>query len=421
MRTLFIGICIIFSFTCLAQNKCASAEYVERLKKLDPSFPLKLNALENFISHRSTSVAQSAQKEDAGAVIHIPVVVHVIYNSASQNISDEQIKSQIDALNRDYRRQNADSVNTPARFKAVAADIHIDFALATADPLGRATTGIVRKHTGVSVWESDDKIKSSAQGGDDPWDSRYYLNIWVGYMVNLLGYSSVPGGPSDKDGVVINSSAFGTINVSGPYNMGRTAVHEIGHWLGLKHIWGDANCGDDLVEDTPKQGTYTTGCPGGAFRSSCDNGALGDMYMNYMDFTDDACLNLFTEGQKQRMLALFNSGGPRETILSSKGLDKPWTEGTTSSAIGNNDNAKGLALTVQVYPNPAAGDVTVSLNDNAWIGKSIAIINMNGSIVATTQLSSLSQKINVSNLPSGVYFIHAVNNNQKLNQRFVKL
>src|SRR5207245_2531623 len=131
----------------------------------------------------------------------------------------------------------SDSVNTPARFRHVAADVQIEFALATADPNGKATNGIIRKGTRITYFTNDDKIKYNSGGGDDAWDSRYYLNIWVGNLYNLLGYASVPGGPADKDGVVISTAAFGTINTGYPYNLGRTAVHEIGHWLNLKHIW----------------------------------------------------------------------------------------------------------------------------------------------------------------------------------------
>jgi hypothetical protein len=164
-------------------------------------------------------------------------VVHLLYNNAAQNISDAQIKSGIAALNRDFRKLNSDTASIPQAFKHLAADVEIEFHLATADPKGAATTGIVRKATGVPAWNMDDKIKLSAEGGDDAWDSRSYLNIWLGNTRRLLGYATPPGGEEHLDGLVINVTAFGTINTSGPYNLGRTAVHEAGHWLGLHHIW----------------------------------------------------------------------------------------------------------------------------------------------------------------------------------------
>lgn len=347
-------------------------------------------------------------------MIKIPVVVHVLYKTSDQNISDEQIKSQIDVLNKDFRRKNADTSNTPLRFKNVAADVQIEFALATADPKGRTTTGIVRKQTNITYWSMDDKIKFTSQGGDDSWDCHYYLNIWIGDLGSLLGYSSVPGVAAEKDGIVINYKAFGTIHVSAPYDLGRTATHEVGHWLGLKHIWGDSYCGDDLVDDTPKQGNFTQGCPN-TFRSSCDNGEMGDMYMNFMDYTNDACMNLFTEGQKQRMLALFNAGGPRNSLLTSKGLNQPWVaESSLPQEFSN--------TTFKFYPNPATGELTLNFEYNTgWIGKNISIVSANGTVLSTTAVTSKSQKFSLANLKPGMYFIMGQNGDQKIREKFIKL
>jgi hypothetical protein len=136
----------------------------------------------------------------------------------------------------------------------------------------------------------------------------------------VLGYSSLPGGPADKDGIVISSMVFGTFNTISPFNKGRTATHEIGHWLNLKHIWGDGFCGDDKVDDTPNQESANRGCPGGE-KITCGTSAHGDMYMNFMDLTDDACMYMFTLGQKERMRALFAQGGPRNSLVTSKALN----------------------------------------------------------------------------------------------------
>ena len=256
-------------------------------------------------------------------------------------------------------------------------------------------------------------MKFSVHGGDDGWDSRNYLNIWVCRLQGFLGYASNPGCPSEMDGVVISSSVFGTINTEAPYHMGRTAVHEIGHWLGLKHIWGDSFCGDDLVEDTPRQGSFTKGCPEGKFLSSCDNAPLGDMYMNYMDFTDDACMNLFTIGQKQRMLAHFAPGGPRNSILSSKGLEKPWNLTTVPET-------KNLGLSFNLYPNPASSELHLSC-DNMLIGDEVHIVGLNGNMIARQKILSNSQKIDIEKLHPGLYFLEIGKGSLHLRQRFVKL
>lgn len=394
------------------QRACLTQAYAEQQQALYPWYSASRASVETFI-RQHTGVA-STLKTEAKEIIRIPVVVHILYNNSSQNISEEQVKSQLAALNRDFRRLNADTVNTPERFKAFGADVEIEFALATADPKGRPTTGIVRKQTDVSSWAMDDKIKFSAQGGDDAWDSKSYLNIWVGSMRQLLGYASEPGGPADKDGLVINLSAFGTVNVGAPYDKGRTAVHEIGHWLGLKHIWGDTYCGDDGVEDTPKQGNYTTGCPT-TVRTSCGNNTTGDMYMNYMDFTNDACMNLFTYGQKVRMRTLFNSGGPRYSLLASKGLNEPWLEEAPAEEL------PGIIKEPRLYPNPAAGEVTIDLSgQESFIGRELRVMAINGVEVYRQVLTGTVHKINLSHLRPGIYMVWIRTGDKEIRQKLVK-
>lgn len=413
MRTILSGICLLVATITFAQKECAFSEYINQQKSLDPSLANKINEVENFV--RKQKIAAKENGQQAPSIITVPVVVHVLYKNAAQNISDAQIQSQIDALNRDFRRRNSDTVNTPDRFKPFAADIQIQFELASADPKGRATTGIVRKATNISRWVIDDKIKFSSQGGDDAWDSRYYLNFWVADLANLLGYSSLPGAAAEKDGVVINYKAFGTTSVDAPYNLGRTGTHEVGHWLGLKHPWGDSYCGDDFVDDTPVQGNFTSGCPT-TFRSSCNNGEWGDMYMNYMDFTNDACMNLFTAGQKQRMLSLFKQGGPRNLILSSKGLNKPWFASPLAAETPVVNNA------FKFYPNPTSGEMVLNFNENTdWTGTIISIVNSNGLVVARVKIISKTQKINLQQLQSGIYFIRAENSGENIRAKFIKL
>lgn len=256
-------------------------------------------------------------------LIRIPVVVHVIYNTAAQNISDAQIQSQIDVLDADFRRLNADAAATPAAFAGVAADARLDFALAVRDPSCNPTTGITRTSTSVTGWVfPSDAMKSNATGGHDPWDVNKYLNIWVvNYTDGTLGYGTFPGMPANIQGVVIDYRAFGTIGTLFPqFNLGRTATHEIGHWLNLNHIWGDdgtACSGSDNVADTPNQGGFNTGCP--AFpHVSCMNGPNGDMFMNYMDYSDDNCYNMLTAGQVARMDAALHT--QRASILASDAL-----------------------------------------------------------------------------------------------------
>ncbi len=345
-------------FAASAQDKhsnhegrsCASPT-AEQMIKADPSVAAKIQALEDHTQRFSAQYLSGKGVKQQNAVIIIPVVVHVVYNTAAQNISDAMIQSQIDVLNADFRKLNADRTNTPAAFQGVAADMEIQFQLATKAPGGAATNGIVRKSTTKTYFEYGGAdvngvfVKQASQGGSDAWDPTKYLNMWVcnfgGASSDLLGYATFPTDAGTfKDGVVMGYKFFGVNpSVGGVFGYGRTATHEVGHWVNLRHIWGDANCGNDQVSDTPTQQTSNGGCP--TFpKKTCGNTTNGDQFMNYMDYVNDQCMNMFTAGQKARAQALFAAGGARVSLLSSDGLGGGTTTcaaptGLTSSAITN--------------------------------------------------------------------------------------
>ncbi len=371
----------------------------------DPSLAERTAAVESFI-RRQQDAGNPALRQMSQGVIKIPVVVHVLYHEPSQNISNEAVRLQIEMLNKCFRRQNADTVNTPIAFRPVAADCEIEFELAISDPWRRATTGINRKYTPVKIWETDDKMKFASEMGIDAWDPTSYLNIWVCNLRTRGGYSSLPGSAPDKDGIVISVASFGN---------SRIAVHEAGHWMGLRHIWGDASCGDDLVDDTPVQGAYTPGCPSG-IRSSCNNGPAGDMYMNYMDFTMDACINLFTKGQKMRMRAVFDEGGVREPILSSRAFDRPLIQ---EIPLPEKDPDW---LYANFYPNPGRDKLWVDVSfDERWIGKEIAFYNLQGQQVLQVRIETKVQVIDISRLAPGIYFASGKRaDGAIIRQKFVK-
>ena len=252
------------------------------------------------------------------SIITIPVVVHVVWSNSNQNISDFQIETQINVLNQDYRRDNIDQINTPNVWQSIAADCEIEFCLAKIDPNGQESTGINRVQTNHGSFGMDNDIHTSSLGGADDWPNEDYLNIWVCDLEpGLLGYATPPSNwIGDGDGVVIGYKYFGTTGtVQAPYNKGRTTTHEIGHWLNLNHVWGDSwganGCNaDDNVSDTPNQEEENYNCPGFPHNAAACNTSDGDMFMNYMDYTNDACMNLFTEGQKARMLAAITQYRP---------------------------------------------------------------------------------------------------------------
>ncbi|WP_317128817.1 GEVED domain-containing protein [Hymenobacter elongatus] len=300
-------------------------EALQAQMEADPSLAQRMAAIENQtrqfesnpISQRGTALTGT-----------IPVVVHVLYSNSNENVSDAQIQSQIAVLNEDFRKLNSDVNKTPAAFAGLAADAGLQFVLAKRDPSGNATTGIERKSSTKTTWGTADAMKSTSTGGLNAWPAGQYLNLWVCNIGGgILGYAQFPGGAASTDGVVIGPNYFGrTGYLSAPFNLGRTATHEVGHWLNLRHIWGDANCGNDLVTDTPTQQTSNGGCPSFPKRT-CGNTTNGDMFMNYMDYTDDACMYMFSTGQSTRMNALFTSGGSRASLLTSLGGTAPGTGG----------------------------------------------------------------------------------------------
>ena len=248
-------------------------------------------------------------------LVTIPTVVHVVHRTAEQNVSDAQIKSQIDVLNRDFRAKNTDKRKVPAVWKSLVIDSNIQFALAAKDPNGKRTSGITRTATAEASFGPDNTVKSKKTGGVDAWPNDRYLNVWVCNLGDgLLGYAQFPGGPAKTDGVVILYSAFGSRGaVRAPFNKGRTATHEVGHFLGLRHIWGDRNdcSGNDFVADTPPAQQANTGKPKFP-QITCNNGPDGDMFVNYMDYVDDAAMFMFTTGQVARMNATL--AGPRKKL-----------------------------------------------------------------------------------------------------------
>lgn len=316
-------------------NRCGTSEVMQQLFLENPGYKEELQKIDAF-----TAEFIKANPTGTRTQVTIPVVFHVVYNTTAENISDAKVLSQLDVLNQDYRRLNPDVNETPAVFAGVAADCEINFCMAARDPSGNATTGITRTSTTKTSFSSNNNVKFTAQGGHDIWDRSKYLNIWVCDLGSgLLGYAQFPGGPANTDGVVIDYAYTGNIGATPPYQYGRSATHEVGHWLNLYHIWGDdgTGCnGSDQVSDTPNQADETYGCPLPTVRISCTNGPNGDMYSNYMDYTDDGCMNLFTTGQKSRMQALFGTGGSRVSLLTSDGCVPPGGGGTCNVPAGLN-------------------------------------------------------------------------------------
>ena len=339
---------IIFFFAVLgpgislAQRNCGTVEYNKIIHNHSPE---SIDQFERWINGKIeykqllkiSPFTVFALKE---TLVKIPIVVHVIHNGESigegTNISDAQIISQIGVLNEDFRRFNADASETQNIFKPVAADVEIEFVLAKQDPEGLPTTGILRVKGTETSWNFDNV---TILKGESYWPAEDYLNIWVAPLsFNLLGFASFPianlEGLEDQetnsllDGVVIGFDYFGSIekdpdaNLDPVFNLGRTTTHEIGHFLGLRHISGDGGCNvDDFVTDTPNQNNQNEGCPV-TVPGVCASVEF-EMFQNYMDYTDDACMNIFSLGQKERMRIVVENSLRRASLTTSHALEDP--------------------------------------------------------------------------------------------------
>lgn len=288
----------------VSTRMCAAMEVLEAQLNADPKLRLRMESIE---SHTREVIASG--RLNSQGQIEIPVVVNVIYRTSAENISNLQIQSQIDVLNEDFNATNTDVTSTPSLFAGSVADIDVQFVL----------VDVKRKHSNKKSWSTNDAMKYSSKGGIDATNPTENLNMWVVNKLTsggstILGYAQFPGGDPATDGVVIGHNFFGRVGrVSAPFDKGRTATHEVGHWMNLRHIWGDATCGTDHVSDTPQHNTYNFGCPSYPHRSTC-SGTPVEMTMNYMDYTDDACMFMFTEGQKSRAVSTFVAGGPRASF-----------------------------------------------------------------------------------------------------------
>ncbi|MFQ5445774.1 MAG: zinc metalloprotease, partial [Saprospiraceae bacterium] len=338
----------------------------------NPDYARIRDTMEFFTENYIQNMKAGEETDLKSGLITIPVVVHVVYKTSAQNISDNQIKSQIEVLNKDFHKLNSDAGKVPQVFKSLAADAKIQFQLAVRDPNCKKTTGITRTKTtkNVFVYDGNNRtkkkgtpVKFKSEGGVDAWPSSKYLNIWVANIKkktgfgDLFGYSTFPGDPANVDGVVISYKYFGnTGTVSAPFDKGRTATHEIGHWMNLFHTFQDgckgmtaSNCSTagDLVCDTPPVKSPNYKCPG-TVNSCTESPDKNDLTINYMDYTDDKCMYMFTNGQTDRIHATLY--GPRKDILASDALIPPSATAPdlfaqdTPDDMGNEPNNESAAM-----------------------------------------------------------------------------
>jgi hypothetical protein len=420
-KILQLGLIIVTSVTYFPlgaqSSKCATMEIHKKRMLEHPD--LKDQMIKNELATQQWLAAHSALSRTEKQIIKIPVVFHIIWHDSIENVSDQQVYSQLDVLNADYRLMNKDSLPVQHPFHKFVGDAGIAFCLATIDPNGNPSSGITRTYTSVTSWQENSlkDIKSTARGGHDNWLPTQYLNI---YVVNMqgetLGFASFPDElvkSPEQDGVVIRYEAFGTIGTAGrkgyeTNNKGRTATHEVGHWLNLIHIWGDQMCGDDKVADTAPAEDENKFCPTFPQRPNnrCGSDANGEMYMNYMDYVEDSCMVMFTAGQSARMFAAINIF--RSSILNSKAC-------MVTSLTEENKSNSGIS----VYPNPNNGIFTCSINQPSGTKCTLSLYNYLGEQMKKWHgVASGEIKMDYTDLPSGIYYLML---NEKANSYIQKV
>ncbi|MBC7861603.1 MAG: T9SS type A sorting domain-containing protein [Bacteroidia bacterium] len=401
----------------IPKEKCGTMANLKANSENIPGYAEKINAAE-FKARQNVNAANA---KTAQTTVVIPVVFHVLYPNASSpaNLHDSVLVRQLAIMNETYSLSNPNFANTRAIFDTLGANTDVQFCFAGVDPLGNACTGIDRFQTATSfsLTALNNGVKIPSMGGRAAGDAQRYLNIWCCDMsffgtAFVLGFATFPGGPDSLDGVVLQYEYVGMQNNGTVNNLGRTAVHEVGHWLGMRHIWGDGQqstvpCDStDYVEDTPHANNASaTDCD--TTKNTCSTEdpywtslAIDppDMVENYMDYSNDGCMTMFTKGQKARMWSFINT--LRSNLL---------TNNVTCATVGIDEYNPVFGDFIHVYPNPVNGLLNINFSTNSIEQAKVEFYNAAGQLVKVFVPSDFQNVVEVKGLASGIYFLKISN------------
>ena len=415
MRILFPILCTLTLGSAFAQ-RCHTMEFLKWRQAYQPSIIQEMEILNRTITTWKKKSTPFKRTTDS---LLIPVVVHVVWNLPEENISNDQIQSQITVLNEDFNASNEDLSKTPALFSEDIANMEIRFCLAKVDPMENATDGITRTSTsipniGTTLTNGRRNICYTELGGRDAWDPDKYLNIWVGARQGSAGDASFPGQDVlAEDGIRIAPNRFGRLTgtVESPYELGRTATHEVGHYLNLRHLWGSCTEGgenplccpgidptctcDDGIEDTPPlTNTYLNECQIDNNNNTCFDQPGGpdkfDMSMNFMTFSDDACMVMFSNGQKEVVQATLST------------VRKSLVEGNRCT-FTTSTHSNPPRISLNIVPNPASTVVNVEFSPN-FVEADLQLINLAGQVVLRKRITADRNRLSIEEFPNGFYW-----------------
>ncbi|MEL6863219.1 MAG: M43 family zinc metalloprotease [Bacteroidota bacterium] len=409
---LFLSITMMgFVHAQIPQASCGADLFFEQQCNQHPEYKASAMAMRENLQQYLQAKENKAQWRNE-EVYTIPVVVHIVWWEEADNVSDEEVYGQMAVINELFRGKNLNAAFIPAEFRAVFADIGLEFCLASTDPEGNPSNGITRTQTDVKDIgnfrlhtnnRGEFFLFQSQLGGADAWDTDRYLNIWVASAGGeIQGYGTTPNEFRPwEDGVIVDPLYFGN-NCELPFNLGRVTVHEIGHYFGLLHPWGQrtgCETDDDLVADTPLQDRPYQGCPSYP-AISCGS---SDMFMNYMDYTDDACMSMFTIGQKERMRAMLltSRSGLLESSLCSQSPINPTFEFT-------------------VYPNPASDCVHIRYNSEASEVVQVRLFDAAGRLLyQESHLPNTISAISTIEFPTGIYLLQVIQGDEQMTEKLL--
>lgn len=401
-------LCLGWTNVHAQSSHCATMERLEIHQQQDPALAGRMEEMELAIQRWISDHPNSGSRDED--TIFIPIVFHVVYNTPDENIAPEKVTSQVRILNENFNGENANFGSVPSVWNAVKADCGIRFCLAELDPDGNPTTGITYTFTTrTSFTAATDSVKFDGPG-HAAWPTDRYLNIWVCNLeLPYIAYAQLPAtGPAETEGVVLSYMATGDIGALYPnFALGKSAVHEVGHYLGLRHIWGDDNgacTGTDFVADTPNQAEPTYNCPNFPYTDACTLESPGIMYMNYMDYSGDYCLAMFTQGQSARMHAILNLYRSNLAMSSCElvGRGKEQENGFT------------------IYPNPNKGPFKITLNTVGEVD--IKLFDPQGRLVLNKKVQATgkdSMELNLQIQGRGIYLLQVTAEEKVKTQRIV--